>query len=108
MEEARLTITDHLASWEVSERVVVYLSGRNVGEMYIDQNHPHDEIEGTIDVGNYAYWLDAHITFVDDSGKARNATVTGRGTIYINGDITFQIVLDSSGDDLECLLQEAT
>jgi hypothetical protein len=108
VEEADFTITDHLASWEASERVTVYLNGRKFGELSIDQSRRDDELSGTAEVGSYEYQLDAYITYVDNAGNAQNAHITGRGTIYVSGNVTFAVSAVRSGGNIEFTLQEAS
>jgi hypothetical protein len=107
-EEADFTITDHLVSGEASERVTVYLNGRKFGELSIDQSRRDDELSGTAEVGSYEYQLDAYITFVDDAGNAQNAHITGRGTIYVSGNVTFAVDSVRSGGRIEFILKEVS
>jgi hypothetical protein len=106
--EAQVTITDRLVSGEASERVTVYLEGRNVGEMYIDQSRRKDQLSFSIPVGNYNYQLTASITYVNSHGDARTFDITGRGTIYVTDGVTFAVATVGSGENIEFTLREVS
>jgi hypothetical protein len=97
-EDVEMTITNTLGPEQVSEDVQVYIEGKLVANLMVDQKRPNASVKIKVArPGNYAYTLSGDAVFVNQLGQMYQAQGRGEGVVEVREGSVFTLVITPHG-----------